>query len=633
MQPQSGKNLIDRLSQWLRGMWNESARRRASSEPDRASKAQPHAVSSENQSGRPGSAVGPGDDDVAANGAPERETGGGTGASQDEFATGGYTPDKPDLGAVEEAAGTQPDTEQSGSIPDDPGSPSRSESLVDQHMNGRSPQSPNYGAGNLNPGSRGSLGTAPVPDGDAGIDPDLETRVADFDSVGLADAAIPDDTASRQPGVVAYDETDDVAPGLGGTTGDEAFSTIDEQNVRGIGDLGADELGSLEELDEDALAFEDDASERFDANSEPGFAADVPDSLAEIDYETDDYSSSALQDAGLRIVDEDHAGLTVREPADDEFVDPGSVIDEPAHDTGDARPLGDFTQGSSGIASESDEPTGAAGDRSPEPFGSETGMTTSETWTEGTASENLGAARELEAMDFGSTVGDEDTGLEATGLFGTSDIDVTDLSYLDESENSRFDFSDMSAEVPDSAGPVDDIGASSTGVSDSAGAVESEETAFSGANAYSGPDSGNIPDLSSNVVDDIADSPTGVVDADATSTTAEAREHVPLAATPGIRETGPAGQVTAARSGPGGSVRGDESGGCPADFPIKGNSSSKVYHVPGIPSHQGTKAEWCFASEEQAQAAGYRPPGQRNRGGGRGSSSPNSGRARGSSSR
>ncbi|MEJ7900836.1 MAG: hypothetical protein WKF63_03270 [Thermomicrobiales bacterium] len=651
MQPQSGKNLIDRLSQWLRGMWDESARRRASSEPDVASKAQSSTVSSETESDRHGSAVGPADDDVAANDAPARDTGGGSGASEDEFASGGYTPDNPDPGAVKEAAGTQPDTERPSSIPEHPESPSRPESLVDQQMDSPSPQSPNYGAGNLGIGSRGSLGTAPAPDGGPGIDPGPESSVTDFDPASLADAAIADDTESRQPGVVEYGETDDVAPGLGGTTGDEAFSTIDEQNVRGIGDLGADELGSLEELDEDALAFEGDASEQFDANSEPGFAADVPETLGEIDRETDDYSSSALQDAGLRIVDEDVAGLTVREPADDEFVDPGSVIDEPARDTGDARPLGDFAQGRSGIASESDEPTGAAGDRSPEPFGSETGTTTAETWTEGTTTEDLGAAGELAAMDFGSTVGDEDMELEATGLFGASDIDVTDLSYLDESENARYDFSDRPeqvtatmGDVPDSAGPADDIASSPTGVSDIAGAVVSEETVSTEAGAGSRSDNGDIPDSSSSVVDDIADSPTGVVDAEATvnvleddtTTPGATREHVPLAATPGTDETGTAGQATAARSGPGGSVRGDESGSCPAEFPIKGNSSSKVYHVPGIPSHDGTKAEWCFATEEQAQAAGYRPPGQRNRGGSSRSSGPNpgrEGRVKGSSTR
>jgi hypothetical protein len=40
--------------------------------------------------------------------------------------------------------------------------------------------------------------------------------------------------------------------------------------------------------------------------------------------------------------------------------------------------------------------------------------------------------------------------------------------------------------------------------------------------------------------------------------------------------------------------------------PIKGNASSLIYHLPGQPSYAKTIAEVCFASEEEAQAAGYR---------------------------
>ncbi len=641
MQPQSGKNLIDRAITWLRGLWAESANRRGSGQcgsGDAAgSQSQSGEGSSQQPSDRSGSVVGGEAGDIAANGSPEDAGAGGTGASQDEFATGGYTPDNPDLEAVEDAAETTHDRGQQDSNTDDTSPSSTAESLVDQQLDGSAPRSPNYGVGNLGLGSRGSLGTAPPAGASEDVSPDagsaIGTSVDDPGPVDLSSAAIPDDTESRQPGVV------DGAPGLGGTTGDEGLSTIEERDVRGIGDLDADELGSLEELDEGAIAFEEDASERFDPNSEPGFAADVPDSLAEIDREMDDYSSSALEDGGLRIVDEDHAGLTSREPADDEFVDPGSVIDEPAVNTGDARPLGDYTQERSGIANESDEPTGTASERSPESFGSETGMTTTETWTEEPSTEDLGEAGELETLDFGSTVGEEDTRLEATGLFGTSDIDVSDLSYLDESENSRFDFSDLSADVPDSAGPVDDIGASPTGVSDSDGVVKSEDTSAEERDAGSSPGGEDVPNSSAGVVDDIADSPTGVVDADATTEAldderdaqANAREHVPLAA-PGDASTGSSrvpvtsSQVSPAGNGPGGSVRGDETGSCPADFPIKGNNSSKIYHVPGSPSYDGTKAEWCFATEEQATGAGFRPPGQRNRGGSGGSSGPNAGR-------
>ena len=59
---------------------------------------------------------------------------------------------------------------------------------------------------------------------------------------------------------------------------------------------------------------------------------------------------------------------------------------------------------------------------------------------------------------------------------------------------------------------------------------------------------------------------------------------------------------------PAGAVPGDGSTACPPDFPIKGNASSMIYHRPGQPSYERTQAEFCFATEEAASAAGYRPP-------------------------
>jgi micrococcal nuclease len=44
---------------------------------------------------------------------------------------------------------------------------------------------------------------------------------------------------------------------------------------------------------------------------------------------------------------------------------------------------------------------------------------------------------------------------------------------------------------------------------------------------------------------------------------------------------------------------------CPSEAPIKGNQSG-IYHVPGGQSYERTIPEECFASEEEAQAAGYR---------------------------
>lgn len=48
---------------------------------------------------------------------------------------------------------------------------------------------------------------------------------------------------------------------------------------------------------------------------------------------------------------------------------------------------------------------------------------------------------------------------------------------------------------------------------------------------------------------------------------------------------------------------------CPPSHPIKGNASSSgelIYHVPGGASYAQTQPEECFATEADAQAAGYR---------------------------
>ena len=58
---------------------------------------------------------------------------------------------------------------------------------------------------------------------------------------------------------------------------------------------------------------------------------------------------------------------------------------------------------------------------------------------------------------------------------------------------------------------------------------------------------------------------------------------------------------------PDGAVRGEESGECPEDYPIKGNATSKLYHSPGSPSYKRTVPEFCFASTEAAEAAGFSP--------------------------
>jgi large subunit ribosomal protein L17 len=55
-----------------------------------------------------------------------------------------------------------------------------------------------------------------------------------------------------------------------------------------------------------------------------------------------------------------------------------------------------------------------------------------------------------------------------------------------------------------------------------------------------------------------------------------------------------------------------EDGSQPDGFPIKGNASSKLYHVPDSPFYDRTIAEVWFATTEDAEAAGFAlPPSQR----------------------
>lgn len=112
------------------------------------------------------------------------------------------------------------------------------------------------------------------------------------------------------------------------------------------------------------------------------------------------------------------------------------------------------------------------------------------------------------------------------------------------------------------------------------------------------------PTLPTAVGDDAADAPVIAPAADASS--ADATTVPPFPPAPG----GP-GATTPTRSGaanPPGAVAGDGTATCPADFPIKGNASSMIFHQPGQSSYERTIAEFCFASEEAAVAAGYRPP-------------------------
>lgn len=57
---------------------------------------------------------------------------------------------------------------------------------------------------------------------------------------------------------------------------------------------------------------------------------------------------------------------------------------------------------------------------------------------------------------------------------------------------------------------------------------------------------------------------------------------------------------------PAGAVLGDGTANCPPDYPIKGNRQSRIYHSPGQVSYPSTIAEYCFASPQAAELAGFR---------------------------
>jgi large subunit ribosomal protein L17 len=66
--------------------------------------------------------------------------------------------------------------------------------------------------------------------------------------------------------------------------------------------------------------------------------------------------------------------------------------------------------------------------------------------------------------------------------------------------------------------------------------------------------------------------------------------------------------VQAAATMKSGSVPGDGSHDCPPDYPVKGNQSSRLYHLPGSPNYTATIPEFCFADADAAEAAGYSAP-------------------------
>ena len=78
------------------------------------------------------------------------------------------------------------------------------------------------------------------------------------------------------------------------------------------------------------------------------------------------------------------------------------------------------------------------------------------------------------------------------------------------------------------------------------------------------------------------------------------------AAEEAVADTADAAQAGRIVAVPAGAVAGNGTADCPPEYPIKGNRQSRIYHRPGQVSYPSTVAEYCFASEEAAEAAGFR---------------------------
>jgi large subunit ribosomal protein L17 len=91
-------------------------------------------------------------------------------------------------------------------------------------------------------------------------------------------------------------------------------------------------------------------------------------------------------------------------------------------------------------------------------------------------------------------------------------------------------------------------------------------------------------------------------------------EEAPKAEVTDEATTAPAEESTSTEDAPygEGSHAALADGGEPEGFPVKGNDSSKLYHLPGTSHYDRTVAEVWFADADAAEAAGFAlPPSQR----------------------
>jgi hypothetical protein len=93
----------------------------------------------------------------------------------------------------------------------------------------------------------------------------------------------------------------------------------------------------------------------------------------------------------------------------------------------------------------------------------------------------------------------------------------------------------------------------------------------------------------------------------AATASAVTKEAVGMSTPPASSDAATAPPTTAAAGDlPAGALRGDGTLICPPDFPVKGNAQSMIYHMPQSSVYDRTIPEFCFATAEAAEAAGFR---------------------------
>jgi hypothetical protein len=86
----------------------------------------------------------------------------------------------------------------------------------------------------------------------------------------------------------------------------------------------------------------------------------------------------------------------------------------------------------------------------------------------------------------------------------------------------------------------------------------------------------------------------------------------PLAPNPALRDVGATPTTSPGASTISGANAGEPThvvstdGTCPSSHPVKGNTDSGIFHVPGGLSYERTKAERCYVNSDAAIADGMR---------------------------